>query len=93
MFPRLFLNPQGDISRIICLLKILLFYFDVELIYNVVLVLGVQQNDSVIYIFSYIYMCVCVYIYIYIYIYTYIHTQISLIFQILLLYRLLQNIE
>ena len=45
--------------------------------YNVVLVSGVQQSDSVIH--------VCIYIYIYIYIY--------ILFQILFPFRLLQNVE
>ena len=44
-------------------------FFRVELIYNVVLVSGVQQIDSVI------------------------HKHISILFQILFSYRLLQNIE
>ena len=46
-----------------------IFFIEVELIYNVVLVSGVQQSDSVI------------------------HTYISIFFQILFPYRLLQNIE
>ena len=41
-------------------LMILFFLIEVQLIYNVVLVLGVHQSDTV------IYMCVCIYIYIYI---------------------------
>ena len=54
---------------------------EVQLIYNVVLVSGVQQSDSVIHIYVYVY----IYIYIYIYIYV--------LFQIIFPYRLLQEIE
>ena len=52
------------------------FYIVVELIYNVMLVSSVQQNDSVmciyvyIYIYIHIFVCVCVYIYVYIHTYT-----------------------
>ena len=47
----------------------LFFKIEVQLIYKVVLVSGVQQSDLVhIYIYIYIYACVCVCIYIYIYI-------------------------
>ena len=53
------------------------FFIEVELIYNIMLVSGVQQSDSDIYIC--ICVCVCVYIYI--------------LFQILFPYRLLQNIQ
>ena len=40
------------------------------MIYNIVLVSGIQQSDSVIHIC--VCVCVCVYVYIYIYIYIYI---------------------
>ena len=56
------------------------FFFsliEVQLIYNIVLVLGVQQNDAVLYI------------YIYIYVYLYIHTHIYIYFQIIFHDRLL----
>ena len=47
------------------------------------LVSGVEQSDLVIHTHTHIYMCVCVYIYLY----------ISLLFQILFHYSLLQDIE
>ena len=50
-----------------------------KLFYNVVLVSGVEQSDSVIYIIYIMYICIYIYIYI--------------LFQVLFLYRLLQNIE
>ena len=36
------------------------FLIEVQLIYNVVLVSGIQQSDSVIHLYSLIYVCVCV---------------------------------
>ena len=53
----------------------------VEVIYNVVLVSDVQHSDSVIHIYVCVCVCVCVYIYMYI------------LFQILFLCRLLQDIK
>ena len=51
----------------------LLCFIGVELIYNVVLVSGVQHSDSDIHIYVCMYMCVCVCVYIYINIYTHTH--------------------
>ena len=53
------------------------------MIYNVVLVSGVQQSDS----------DMCIYIYVYIGTYIYTHTHIYILFQILFHYRSLQDIE
>ena len=39
------------------------FFLEVSLIYNVVLVSGVQQSDSAIYIYIYIYICIYIYIF------------------------------
>ena len=52
-------------------LKLLFIYLCIELqlIYNTVLVSGVQQSDSVIHTHTYMYMYVYIYIYIYIYIF------------------------
>ena len=58
-------------------LKIYCFFIEVELIYNVMLVSGIQHGDSD------IHMCVCIYIYIYIYVYIYIYIYIYILFQIL----------
>ena len=49
-----------------------IFFIEVQLIYNVVLVSGVQQSDSVIYMYMY------VYIYIYIYISENIYIQLHI---------------
>ena len=57
---------------------------------HVVLVSGIQQSDSVIYIYIHIYTYICVYIYTHTYIYVYIY--IYILYQILFPNRLLQNI-
>ena len=68
------------------------FLIEVQLIYNIVLVSGAQQSDSVIYMYyiyelSYIINSVA---YIFSYIYVYVH--IYILFPILFHYRLLQDI-
>ena len=62
-------------SSFLFLFKI--YFFEVQLIYNVVLVCGIQQSDSV----SYIYMCLYIYIYIYIFFFIF--------FSIVVYYRIL----
>ena len=77
-------NHQGILFSFFS--KNLLFYhlkniWSIQLIYNVILVSGIQQSESV-YIYIYIYVCVCVCV-----LYTYIFLQI------LFSYRPLQSIE
>ena len=60
---------------------------------NVVLVSGVQQSDSVIYICVYIYIYIYIYIHIYTHTHTHTHTHVSILFQIFFPFRLLHNIE
>ena len=65
-----------------------LILIEVSLIYNVVLVSGVQQSDSVIHTYIYISspsLCLSLYLSLYLSIY--------ILFQILFSYRLLQDIE
>ena len=59
----------------------LMHFIELQLIYNVVLVSGIQQNYSVIYIYMCVCVCVCIYIYMYI-IYIYIYP-----FSIMVYYR------
>ena len=57
------------------------FLIEVQLIYNIVLVSGVHKSDSAIYTYSFIYnIYSCIY-------------NICILSQILLSFRLLQNIE
>ena len=53
--------------------------------YNVVLVSGIQQSDSVIYIYIYTYIYICIYTYVYVYI----HTFFFIFFSIVVYHRIL----
>ena len=54
-------SPRTCVLNHYSTLPLIYLLIDVQLIYNVVLVSGIQQSDSVIHI--YIYMCTYVYIY------------------------------
>ena len=57
-----------------------LIFIGVKLIYNVVLVSGIEQSESYIYIYTHIYVCQCMCVSMHVYIYICLHS-----FQILFL--------
>ena len=76
-------------------LKFRNIFIEVYLNYNIVLDLGVHQNESVVYMYISTYVCVYIYIYIYIYNFTVLSlaAHIYTIFQIIFHYKLLQDFE
>ena len=71
--PQIFLNIPANFQQFGFLLNI--FKIEVQLIYNVVLVSGIQQSDPDIYIYVYMYIHIKTHTYIHVYIYTYIYTH------------------
>ena len=73
-------EPSGVPEAKLCIYLLKKFFIEVQLIYIVVLVSGVQQSDSVIHIHTYIYIYIYIHIYIHIYICVYIYVYIYIFF-------------